>query len=231
MATITAQAIIDKAEIILQDTTNVRWPAEELLSWLNDGQREIVLRKPDSYVENENQICVSGTKQSIPSDAIMLIDVVRNMGTDGATPGRAVTPIDRKILDDQRPNWHTETGVAEVKHYSFDDRDPKHFYVYPPQPSSAFGYLELICSTSPPDVAAIADIMTLDDVYSNPLLDYILYRAYSKDAALSPTAPQRAVSHYGAFLASLGIKEKGEALSEPLGASKEARLQAQAAGA
>lgn len=231
MATITAQAIIDKAEIILQDTTNVRWPAEELLSWLNDGQREIVLRKPDSYVENENQICVAGTKQSIPSDAIMLIDVVRNMGTNGTTPGRAVTPIDRKILDDQRPNWHTESGVAEVKHFSFDDRDPKHFYVYPPQPSSAFGYLELICSTSPPDVAAIGNAITLDDVYSNPLLDYILYRAYSKDAALSPTAPQRAVSHYSAFLASLGIKEKAEALFGPLGASREARLQSQAASA
>jgi hypothetical protein len=206
MATITGLSIIERAAIVLQDTTGVRWPQlEELLPWLNDGQREIVLRKPDAYAQNAVVAMVAGTKQTIPASGIQLLDVIRNMGTGGATPGRAVTRIDREILDEQRPDWHSETASAETKHYMFDPRDPKHFYVYPPQHATP-GKLEMVYAASPTDLSALANTITLDDIYAGVLLDYILYRAYSKDADLSPSAPQRAVAHYNAFLASLGAK-------------------------
>jgi hypothetical protein len=206
MATITGQNIVNRAAIVLQDTTGVRWPqTDELLLWLNDGQREIVLRKPDAYAQNAVVALVAGTKQSIPATGIQLLDVIRNMGTGGETPGRAITRIDREILDEQRPNWHSETASAETKHYMFDSRDPKHFYVYPPQHATP-GRVEMVYASSPTDLAALASTITLDDIYSGVLLDYILYRAYSKDADLTPSAPQRAISHYNAFLASLDAK-------------------------
>ena len=215
MATITATNIVSRAAIVLQDTTGVRWPqTEELLLWLNDGQREIVLRKPDAYAQNAVVALVAGTKQTIPATGIQLLDVIRNMGTGGATPGRAITRIDREILDEQRPSWHSETASAETKHYMFDPRDPKHFYVYPPQHATP-GRVEMVYAASPTDVAALGNTITLDDIYSGVLLDYILYRAYSKDADLTPTAPQRAVSHYNAFMASLGAKSQMELITNP----------------
>ena len=215
MATITGTNIVDRAAIVLQDTTGVRWPqTEELLLWLNDGQREVVLRKPDAYAQNVVVQLVAGTKQSIPATGIQLLDVIRNMGTGGATPGRAITRIDREILDEQRPNWHSETASAETKHYMFDPRDPKHFYVYPPQHATA-GQVEEVYASSPTDLSALGDTITLDDIYSGVLLDYILYRAYSKDADLTPTAPQRAISHYNSFLASLGAKGQVEQAINP----------------
>ncbi len=206
MATITGTNIVSRAAIVLQDTTGVRWPqTEELLLWLNDGQREIVLRKPDAYSQNAVVALVAGTKQAIPAAGIQLLDVIRNMGTGGATPGRAITRIDREILDEQRPDWHSEVASAITKHYMFDQRDPKHFYVYPPQHATP-GQVEMVYASSPTDLSVLTATITLDDIYSGVLLDYILYRAYSKDADLTPTAPARAVSHYNAFLASLGAK-------------------------
>ena len=206
--------VLDKAAIILQDTTGVRWPQDaELFLWLNDGQREIVLRKPDAYSQNLVVQLVSGTKQTIPAAGIQLLDVVSNMGT-GSTPGRAITRIDREILDEQRPNWHSETASAETKHYMFDPRDPKTFYTYPPQHSTP-GYVRMVYAAAPSDLATVSSAITLDDVYAGVLLDYILYRAYSKDADLTPTAPQRAISHYNAFLAALGAKGQIDATINP----------------
>ena len=56
MGTITAQSIVDRARHILQDTTSggTRWLDPELLKWLNDAQREIVLLKPNAYSSVEN---------------------------------------------------------------------------------------------------------------------------------------------------------------------------------
>ena len=66
MGTILASAIVDKAEIILLDDTNVRWASTELLAYLNEGQRAIVLLKPDTNVTTDSYPLVEGTKQSIP---------------------------------------------------------------------------------------------------------------------------------------------------------------------
>ena len=51
-ATVKVIDLIDKAEEILQDNTNVKWSQQSLLSYLNDAQREIVLIRPDANVSN-----------------------------------------------------------------------------------------------------------------------------------------------------------------------------------
>lgn len=208
---ITAQQIIDKAEIILQDNTNVRWPADELLGWLNDGQREIVKIKPEANPVNGTMQLAVGTKQALPAGGIQLIDVVRNMGSTGSTAGDVVTNIPRAVLDQTNRSWHTETPVATIDHYMFDDRDPKHFYVYPP--SNGTGHVELIYSASPTDILIGANI-TLDDYYSNALLNYILYRAYSKDANFSAN-DGRSRDAMNLFLNAMGIYETSEKANNP----------------
>jgi len=213
VATITAKSILDRATIIIQDETNTRWPRDELLTWLNDGQREIVLLKPDSYAQNKSIQLIAGTKQAIPADGIQLIDVVRNMGTDGETPGRVIKRIDRRILDDQRPDWHTEPAVGYVQHYVFDDRDPKTFYVYPQAPETAV-YVEVIYSSAPTDITDENSYITLDDIYANAVLDYILYRAYLKDADYAVNSA-RAKDAYITFLRSVGVLDKIEAITSP----------------
>lgn len=213
MATVTASSVIAKAQTILQDTTGVRWPENELLGWLNDGQREIVLYKPNAFVKNTAVRLAAGTKQALPADGVQLIDVVRNMGTDGLTPGRSIRITMREVLDSQLPDWHATTPSSQVKHYMYTMLDPKNFYVYPPQPAVSQGYVELIYGASPTD-ATISSVITIDDIYQTVLVDYVLYRAYSKDTEYAADV-NRAAAHQNAYLAALGGKAKVEAAVNP----------------
>lgn len=213
MSTITAQSVVDKVQVILQDTTGVRWPDSELLDWLNDGQREIVLYKPNAFIKNLAVRMAGGTKQSLPADGVQLIDVVRNMGTNGNTPGRAVRITMREVLDSQLPDWHSETPSSVVKHYVYSLLDPKNFYVYPPQPAAGQGYVELVYGASPTDTT-LGGTITLDDIYQNVLVDYILYRAYSKDTEYAADQ-NRAATHQNAYIAALTGKAKVEVGANP----------------
>lgn len=213
MGTITAQEIINKVQIQLQDTTGIRWPdSTELLGWLNDGQREVLVFKPNANVVNASVQLVAGTKQALPADGIQLIDVVRNMGSNGTTPGNAIRIAMREILDAQAPNWHTETPSATTKHYMYTPLDPKRFYVYPP--SNAAGHVELVYSAIPAKVAALNNTITIDDIYSNVLVDYVLYRAYSKDTDYAAN-PARASACQAAYTASLTGKTQAEVIVNP----------------
>lgn len=213
MGTITASALLGKAQTILVDTTGIQWDLPELLGWLNDGQREVLIYKTNAYVVNKAVQLATGTKQGLPIDGIQLIDVTRNMGLDGTHPGRVVRIAMREVLDASLPNWHTARASAECRHYMYNPLDPKHFYCYPPQPTAGQGYVEMVYAATPPDVAQLDNPISLDDIYQNPLIDYVLYRAYSKqtdggDAGL-------AASHYGAFTSALTGKTQGETIVNP----------------
>jgi hypothetical protein len=213
MATITVASILTKVSTILQDPTNIRWPTDELILWLNDGQREVALYKPNAFVINAAVICITGTKQTLPAAALSLIDVVRNMGTNGTTPGNAIRAVSREILDSQVPNWHSSTASAVTKHFVYSALDSKTFYVYPPQPASSQGYLELVYIAAPTD-ATSGSTITIDDIYVTGLINYILYRAYSKDAEYANNTAL-ANSYYQQFQGLLQGKVTAEAASNP----------------
>lgn len=207
MATITAQQIIDRAEKTLNDDTNVRWASDELLTYLNDGQREIVLLKPNAYVRNLAVQLVAGTKQSVPNDGVWLNRVVRNMGAAGATPGRAVTEVDMDMLDLTRPDWHAETTSTTAQHFMFDPNDPKNYYITPPQPAVTPSYVEISYSAAPPEVV-ISAVISLDDIYETPLYYYVLSRAYAKSTQSGNDA--KAAGWYSLFVQALGVKSATE---------------------
>lgn len=209
---IAAQSIIRRAVETLQDTTSVRWPVNELVRYLNDGQREIVLYRPDSMVTNATMTCVAGTKQTLPNDGAKLIEVIRNSAATSAK--KSVRMINREILDAQTPGWHNITGSVDILHFMYDPRDPKTFYVYPPATTSA--QLDIVYAAYPTDITEPADgalytavtgSISLPDIYGNAVLDYILYRAYTKDSEYAGNA-QRAQAHYAAFNNALGNEIK-----------------------
>jgi hypothetical protein len=213
-------AIVNRATQLLQDATNIRWPEAELVGWINDGQREVVLLRPDASVTNAPMILLANsTRQTLPSVGIRLLDVVRNMGTDGMTPGNVVRFVTREVLDAQVPTWHTDVGQTAIKHFCSDPRDPKHFYVYPRPHAVTVVQVEVLYSSAPadcllPSVSSSA-VISLDDIYGNALLDYVLYRAYSKDAEYAANKT-RADSHYASFATSLGVKIKTDLATSPL---------------
>ncbi len=232
---IAAQSIVRRVVETLQDNTSVRWPVSELVRYLNDGQREIVLYRPDAMVTNAAATLVAGSKQALPANGAKLIEVVRN---NSATSKRSVRLVNREILDAQAPGWHSITGVTEILHFMYDPRDPKVYYVYPPAAASG-AVLDVVYAALPADIAEPADgalytavtgNISVPDIYGNVIQDYILYRAYTKDSEYAGNA-QRAQAHYAAFANALGIEMKSTVAFQPntAGNPNQSRTQASAA--
>lgn len=218
--------VLERAQTLIQDETNVRWPLPELCGWLNDGQREVAIHKPSASARSVVVELVEGTRQTIPQGDLMLLRVIRNLdpsSTDDVRIGRrSVRQVARDVLDTTHPDWHDLDVVRPTqvaKHFIFDDSDPTAFYVYPGNDGT--GKLEVLSARSPAPIDATGtdlsdyDVnLSLPDVYANALLDYVLYRAYDKDSTHAANA-ERSAKHFQAFAASLGIKATQEAGAAP----------------
>lgn len=190
-----------------------RWTQRELVSWLNDGQKAIAKYMPSSCSRVDTIRLAAGTKQDIslilPGQLApqvsgqpsiyggYLQSVIRNMGATGLTPGRAIRLVDREVMDVNNPTWHSSTGT-EVTQYMFDPRMPKTFYVYPGVPTTTNVYVELSYLADPVEVlwyqvdygmtSNTFTMISIDDKYVDDLVNYILARAYMKDAEFAANA-------------------------------------------
>jgi len=219
--TITGANLLLRIEDTLQDTTNVRWPEAELLRYINDAQREIANLRPESTATSTNVALIVGTVQTIPTGGLRLIKIVRNMSAAGgsATGKRAIRLVEADILNTQEPDWHdpTVTGDAAhtttVKHYVFDEDDPRRYYVYPGA-STTSTFVEIVFSTAPTDLANTSATIYVDDIFANAIVDFVLYRAYLKDAEFAGNA-QRATGHFNLFMTSLGTGGQAQLALSP----------------
>lgn len=218
--------IVNRVKTILQDTTSTRWPLIELQDWLNDAYKEVIIHRPDENAQTSTVKLAAGTRQrchdaqsiNLPN-ILRVMDVTRNMST--TSKRGVIRRTDRRILDDQRPLWHAEPQTRDIQHYMFDDRVPREFFVYPP--AVAGTEVEMAFSSVPTPhmlteaqlgAPTTAETIRISDTYANVIVDYMLYRAYSKDAEYAANGG-RAQNHYNAFAASLGIKTTVDSAVSP----------------
>lgn len=223
---VSAKAVLERAQIVLQDAGAVRWPLTELVRWLNDGTKAIAFYKPSATATTTNLTLAAGTRQTIPAQYALMIRVVMNKtGASGAVGGKTVTPIVREILDAQKPDWHDPAVVTQkrlVRHVIADSTDPQVFYVYPGNDGN--GIIEAVLSRIPaeivPSVGADEDdisaydqsIPELQSIYQQVLIDYILSMAFSKDMQFAGAA-DRAQAHMQRFESALGIRQQVESVA------------------
>ena len=207
-----------------------RWTQRELVSWLNDGQKAIAKYIPSACARVDSVQLKTGTKQSIEviaaSDIIpgdgsaaaqvfghYLQSVIRNMGANGSTAGRSIRLVDREVLDVNSPDWHSTSGTP-VSQYTFDPRSPKVFYVSPAVPSGQTVWVELSFLSNPVEVAQTgsygmdgvdATKISIDDKYIDDLVNYILARAYMKDAEFAGNT-SLAAAHTQLFTSSINAQ-------------------------
>lgn len=223
----TAASVMLSVQTILNDAASVRWTAVELHTWLNDALREIAVLKPNAVAKTVELSLQEGAYQTLPEDHFNLFRLTRNLATTEISPtgrggGRIITQVEREVMDMQIPGW-MDTAVMpyskNVVHFINDISDMAAYYVVPGNDGT--GIVEAICAVMPamvPAPAADALIVSsytsevdIPDIYRNALIDYMLYRAFSKDASL-PGIAQRAAVHYSQFASALGLKFQAERL-------------------
>lgn len=201
------QDVINRARILLVDPDGIRWTDTELVGWVNDAQRSIAVVKPNASATTASFACAAGTKQTLPADALYLIDVVRNLGGTR----RAIRCVARSILDAESPDWHGAAEVSICRAFAYDDRQGVTFYVFPPL--AAATAIEVVYSTAPAAVT-LGGSLTIPDMYSPAVLDYIMYRALSKDVDYAANVGQ-AETYRVRFLETLGMRDMQESAHRP----------------
>ena len=221
-----AKDVMVRASVTLLDEEFVRWPMLELAGYIDEAVKAIVSVKPSASSATMTLSLLAGTKQVLPTDSriVQLLDIMRNLGT-GGVGGRVIRSTSRASLDSNEPNWHNPVSVPfrkEVRQFVFDEILPLEYYVYPGNDGT--GTVEAAVSKLPASVvdshtgdAAVLSTWDIDvgiaDIYLPPVIDYTLYRAFSKE---DPAAsPQRAITHFQAFATAIGLKSQVESSTSP----------------
>lgn len=203
---IDAQALVRDVATDLQDADGVRWPADDLVGYLNDGQRFIVEKSPTATGQEATITLAAGVMQAVPPEARALLDVLRNIG------GRqtAITQVARSALDASAPNWAAGRTRPTIYHFIADARTPRAFEVYPPADAGtqvlAVLSMEPVDAPAPsgPTAADVSGNLSLRAEYRNALRHYALYRAWSKDAE-GASNPDLAKAHLDLCVDALGL--------------------------
>jgi hypothetical protein len=177
----TASDYITDAADLYGDVDGDRIDSDKWIKYLNASIRALILVRPDAGAQTANVQLVPGVLQTLPETALRLLDITRNMGVDGLTAGKIVTPADRKHLDYSNLLWPAATGDTVIDNFSYDKENPRIYYVTPPAHATTAVYVEMQVAQLPTAVALSTDELGINDVFFEPLVQYMLYKAFITD--------------------------------------------------
>lgn len=195
---------------LLHDIEQVRWTEPELIAWINDGAAEVVVRRPSAHIVTESFALAAGALQTLPAGGCQLIDVKRNVS---ATKKYPIQRADRYQLETMDMGWYDSEAGTYVRNYSYDDRVPTEFYVWPGVAAGV--QVEIAYSCPPALVVDNTESVDLPREYIGPMVSYVAYRALSKDFEYNNV--NVAMGHYQAFSEALGTNTQTQLSVSPNG--------------
>lgn len=195
----------------LNDVDKVTWSDNLLISALNQALVMLVMVRPDVSAKVAELACVGGTRQTLPTDGLRLLKVVRNIKPDGSA-GRAVRLMNINDLDSIDPDWHSANEKDTIKEYMFDERSPKWFYVYPPAKKGTL--LNIEYSFAPLPITSMAQALPVDMIYQQPLQEFMLYKLLSGESGQGQGA-----QHLNTALSLIGAKPALDKYLKPINES------------
>ncbi|MDQ7836036.1 MAG: hypothetical protein RDU24_11695 [Humidesulfovibrio sp.] len=192
---------------------HTRWKADALLGYLSDAMCAVVLLRPDAYSVTAPVLLTTGsTKQNLPPGGARFLSIVRNMGSDGQTPGLPVTPVSRDDLDAANQEWHIEGFSSVIDHFVYDDTVPTVFYVSPPPAAGV--YVDVSYARIPPAISSMEAELPVNAIWAEPLREYMMYRAYSRNDA-SGEDMAKGERHLSRYYLVLGEEAKAKLVFSP----------------
>ncbi len=208
--TISASSLLKDAVTLLQDPTSDRWSITYLVDALNAGLRVLMNKRPDAFAAVFVAPLAVGPAQTLPAGAAFLVDVIGNTESR-----KALRKVDMPLMDSINPKWQAATGAKDIAHFMYDLRFPRSYYVYPP--ALATSSLDLFCTAYPTTVGAPSDAtyatvpgnINVADQWAEPLLNWVLHRAWAVDAEFGGNA-QLSAGYLGLFNAATEVASSAE---------------------
>lgn len=205
--TIPVSDVLDPVAATLLDRTHRTWTEADLIGYLNEALRGTAFVKPEMYTVQAPFTPAVGVLQTLPSDAVALIDITRNL----IGRNRIVTQVDDGLLEESNRFWPAATQQAEVEHFTADPRNPLRFRLFPP--NSGAGSIEVLYGAIPPAIHYADEDLPVAGSYQTPLTDFVLSRAYSKNCKKQDLS--KASYYMQQWAALLGLKSQAQVAIAP----------------
>mgnify|MGYP001810202036 CR=1 FL=1 len=205
--TVAAATIIADAHTILFDPDGTRWPATELVGYLDLAQLKIVEARPDQYARVREVTLAPGYRQTLADDIYALLDIPNN----ATGQFKRITKTDMVKLDMVLPGWRKRPATVEIVHFMHNLNEPRSFYVYPP--AQAGSKVELLAAEYPPHLPAatgpkatsVTGNIVLGDKWRDALFNFVMFKAYLKDAEYGGN-PALAAAYKDLFIQATGVE-------------------------
>lgn len=214
-----------------------RFPEIELVNYASWAQRAIAKYLPQAGSRVDAIKLQQGTKQDftkvltaniLPGDGsaaadtygIEILDMPRNLGANGSTPGRVIRLADRYDKDTNDPDWHLASkAAAVVREWLFDRNMPRVAYVSPPVPASPAVWVEVSWMAEPTRIpsggeptseiylydGASTTLMGVHDQFIEDAHNYVVGMALLKGSKNVQNIP-KAQLHAAAFMNSINAQ-------------------------
>ncbi len=181
-----------------------------LLDFLNDALRSAAMQRPDAIVFTESIRLEPGMRQRLPRrkahgasrDATTLMELTRNMGQDGQSPGPAIFSVQPSVL----LAWaNAATTGREIENFAYDrlaNRDV--YYVYPGVCDGVDVWVEATYSAPPDTIVSPEQEIGIPDDYAAALKHHILASVLGGDNEASNA--NKASYHMQLYSSILGVK-------------------------
>lgn len=206
--------ILQNVNFVLDDPNDTRFSLPQKIAAMNSALQALISYRPDAASYTTMMLLVAGTRQTLPSDGVRLLKVIRNRGQSGLSDaGRAIRKADMLVQDALIPDWHETTGQTVVDEYFYDSITPKDFYVYPPAPVSPVIGVDISYVRVLPTITAGTDTLPVDDYFAPAIQEWMLYSLWCGDDQNPNYAVAR--SHQSTFFQLLQIKASSDGAVNP----------------
>ncbi len=207
--------ILQNVNFVLDDPNNTKFSLTQKIAAINSALQALVSYRPDAASYTTMMLLVAGTRQTLPSDGVRLLKVIRNRGQSGLSDaGRAIRKADMLVQDALIPDWHETTGQTVIDEYFYDSITPKDFYVYPPAPVSPVIGVDISYVRVLPTITAGTDTLPVDDYFAPAIQEWMLYSIMGSDDEQNPNYAD-ARSHLSTFFQLLQIKAASDGAVNP----------------
>lgn len=168
-----ADVIAEVRRLVQDMVAPYRYSDADLLGYVNQTLKRMVLLRPDLFgVITDVSTTAGSAVQSLPSDAVRLIDVFSVKGVG------AVTETDRETMDRNYPAWAVEAAGTPVN-YMRHVKNPTRFFLYPPPAAGV--QLTVEYAQVPPTYGLADTIASLPDAFLPTIVNGTVYLAQSID--------------------------------------------------
>ncbi len=171
MASLTVQQILTRVTRQFGDTANVQIDSTDIVRWVNDAMREIVLQNQLLQAVATGAITAQQSNYTLPNDMLTL----RSIKCDG----RKLRPMSLSEAETQIPDFDN-TAIYPVDLPQSFWIWANQLYLYP-SPSSQALQLRIYYTRQPVDVVNLTDVPELLPQYHNRIVEYCLQQAYELD--------------------------------------------------